>query len=108
MKLNVLVFINALAVAITLGITNFYFSRNWFDVLQIFSISLITSFIVFYYLIEKYVYSKIKLIYKLINNLKLGRDLRDALGENMGSDPIHDVEEEVKEWAKQKKTEIDV
>ncbi|RYE04597.1 MAG: sensor histidine kinase, partial [Sphingobacteriaceae bacterium] len=26
----------------------------------------------------------------------------------MGSDPIHDVEEEVKEWAKQKKTEIDV
>lgn len=107
MKLNVLVFINALAVAITLGITNFYFSRNWYDVLQIFSISLITSFIVFYYLIEKYVYSKIKLIYKLINNLKLGRDLRDALGENMGSDPIHDVEEEVKEWAKQKKTEID-
>ncbi len=108
MKLNVLVFINALAVAITLGITNFYFSRNWFDVLQIFSISLITSFIVFYYLIEKYVYSKIKLIYKLINNLKLGRDLRDALGENMGSDPIQDIEEEVKEWAKQKKSEIDV
>lgn len=108
MKLNVLVFINAFAVAVTLGITNFYFSRNWYDVLQIFSISLITSFIVFYYLIEKYVYSKIKLIYKLINNLKLGRDLRDALGENMSSDPIHDVEEEVKEWAREKKLEIDV
>ena len=74
---------------------------------RFFFISLITSFVVFYYLIEKYVYSKIKLIYKLINNLKLGRDLRDALGENMGSDPIHDVEEEVKEWAKQKKKEID-
>jgi len=53
--------------------------------------------------LKKYVYSKIKLIYKLINNLKLGRDLRDALGENMSSDPIHDVEQEVKEWAKQKK-----
>jgi signal transduction histidine kinase len=108
MKLNVLVFINALAVAVTLSIVNFYFSRNWYDVAQIFFISLITSFVVFYYLIEKYVYSKIKIIYKLINNLKLGRDLRDALGENMGSDPIHDVEEEVKEWAKEKKLEIDV
>ncbi len=108
MKLNVLVFINALAVAITLGITNFYFSHSWYDVFQIFSISLITSFIVFYYLTEKYVYSKIKIIYKLIHNLKLGRDLRDALGENMSSDPIQDVEEEVKEWAKEKKLEIDM
>ncbi|MVN22835.1 sensor histidine kinase [Mucilaginibacter arboris] len=108
MKLNVLVFINALAVAVTLSIVNFYFSHNWFDVMQIFFISLITSFIVFYYLIEKYVYSKIKLIYKLIHNLKLGRDLRDALGENMSSDPIHDVEKEVKEWAKEKKSEIDI
>jgi len=108
MKLNVLVFINALAVAVTLGITNFYFSRSWYDVFQIFSISLITSFIVFYYLIEKYVYSKIKIIYKLIHSLKLGRDLREALGENMSSDPIHDVEQEVKAWAKEKKLEIDV
>jgi len=108
MKLNVLVFINALAVAVTLGITNFYFSRSWYDVFQIFSISLITSFIVFYYLIEKYVYSKVKIIYKLIHSLKLGRDLREALGENMSSDPIHDVEQEVKAWAKEKKLEIDV
>lgn len=107
MRLNVLVFINALAVAITLGITNFYFSHSWFDVFQIFSISLVTSFLVFYYLIEKYVYSKIKIIYKLIHSLKLGRDLRDALGENISSDPIYDVEQEVKEWAKEKKLEIE-
>jgi two-component system phosphate regulon sensor histidine kinase PhoR len=63
--------------------------------------------VVFYYLMEKYIYSKIKLIYKLIHNLKLGRDLRDALGEHISSDPINDVELEVKEWARQKKTEID-
>ena len=109
MRLNVLVFINALAVAVTLSIVNYYFSHSWFDVLQIFSISLITSFIVFYYLIEKYVYSKIKLIYKLIHNLKLGRDLREALGEQMSSsDPINDVEKEVKEWATEKKYEIEI
>ena len=62
---------------------------------------------VFYYLIEKYIYSRIKLLYKLIHNLKLGRDLRDALGEHVSADPINDVEHEVQEWAKQKKTEID-
>ncbi|MBK0381189.1 sensor histidine kinase [Mucilaginibacter segetis] len=107
MKLRVLVFINALAVAITLSIVNYYFQRKWTDMAVTFLVTLATSYIVFYYLIEKYIYSKIKLIYKLIHNLKLGRDLRDALGEHVSADPINDVEQEVKEWASQKKTEID-
>jgi two-component system, OmpR family, phosphate regulon sensor histidine kinase PhoR len=102
-----LVLINAAAVAVTLSAVNYYFQHSWYYVFVTFSVSIITSFIVFYYLIEKYVYSKIKLIYKLIHNLKLGRDLRDALGEHTSADPINDVEAEVKEWAKQKKSEID-
>ncbi|QJD95348.1 sensor histidine kinase [Mucilaginibacter robiniae] len=107
MKLSVLVFINALAVAITLSIVNYYFKHSWYDMAVTFSISFITSFIVFYYLIEKYVYSKIKLIYKQIHSLKLGRDLRDALSESVSIDPIGDVEQEVKNWASEKKIEIE-
>jgi len=99
--------INAGAVAITLSAVNYYFQRSLYDMAIAFVATLVTSFIVFYYLIEKYIYSKILLIYKLIHNLKLGRDLRDALGEHTSADPINDVEKEVKEWAKQKKTEID-
>jgi len=107
MKLRVLVLICAAAVAVTLSIVNYYFRHSWYDVAITFFVTIITSFFVFYYLIEKYIYSKIKLIYKLIHNLKLGRDLRDALGEHISADPINDVEQEVKEWAKQKKIEID-
>ena len=107
MKLRVLVLICAAAVAVTLSIVNYYFRHNWYDVGITFGVTIITSFFVFYYLIEKYIYSKIKLIYKLIHNLKLGRDLRDALGEHISADPINDVEQEVKEWAKLKKIEID-
>src|SRR6195952_4126990 len=107
MKLRVLVFINALAVAITISAVNYYFQHKFYDMAITFVATIISSFIVFYYLIEKYVYSKIKLIYKLIHNLKLGRDLRDALGEHVSADPINDVEAEVKAWAKEKKTEID-
>jgi two-component system phosphate regulon sensor histidine kinase PhoR len=107
MKLSVLVFINALAVAISLSIVNFYFQHKWFDVAVTFTISFVTSYVVFYYLIEKYVYSKIKLIYKLIHNLKLGRDLRDALGESTSTDPIGDVQQEVQDWAREKKSEIE-
>lgn len=107
MKLWVLVFINALAVALSLSIVNFYFQQKWVDSLITFSVTLITSYAVFYYLIERFVYSKIKLIYKLIHNLKLGKDLKDALGEYVSADPINDVEHEVKEWARDKKSEID-
>src|ERR1700712_3001755 len=107
MKLRVLVLINAAAVAVTLSALNYYFRHSWYDVAITFTATLAVSYIFFYCLIEKYIYSKIKLIYKLIHNLKLGRDLRDALGEHISADPINDVEQEVKEWAKQKKTEID-
>ena len=107
MNLRVLVLITALGVAITLSAVNFYFQHKWYDVMVTFLATLITSYVVFYYLIEKYIYSRIKLIYKLIHNLKLGRDLRDALGEHVSANPINDVEAEVKEWAKQKKIEID-
>lgn len=108
MKLRVLILVNALAVAIALSAVNYYFQHDWYPVGITFAVSFIISFIIFYYLIEKYVYSKIKLIYKLIHNLKLGRDLRDALGENIiSADPINDVEQEVKAWAREKKIEVD-
>ncbi|MGX5688257.1 sensor histidine kinase [Arcticibacter tournemirensis] len=107
MKLRELVFINAFVVALTLAIVNFYFQGSFYDLTITFVITLVICYIVFYYLIERYIYSKIKLIYKLIHNLKLGKDLKDALGEYVSNDPINDVENEVKEWARVKKIEID-
>ncbi len=107
MKLRVLVFLNSLAVALTLAVLNYYFQQKLVDMAITFSISLAVSYAVFYYLIERFVYSRIKLIYKLIHNLKLGKDLKDALGEYVSPDPINDVEQEVKEWAREKKSEIE-
>ncbi|WP_158796579.1 cell wall metabolism sensor histidine kinase WalK [Pedobacter sp. L105] len=108
MKLSVLVLITALGVGLSIALVNFHFQQSWYFMLVSFGISFVTSFILFYYLLEKYIYSKIKLIYKLIHNLKLGKDLKDALGEYVSSDPINDVEHEVKEWAGAKKLEIDL
>lgn len=108
MKLSVLVLITALAVALSIGLVNFYFQHNLYYLAVSFGISFVTSFLVFYYLFEKYIYTKIKLIYKLIHNLKLGKDLKEALGEYVSADPINDVEAEVKEWAGAKKKEIDL
>ncbi len=107
MKFRTLVFINSFAVALSIGFVNFYFQHSWYYLLVTFSVSFVTSFLVFYYLIERYVYSKIKIIYKLIHNLKLGKDLKEALGEKISDDPINDVQQEVTDWAKAKKKEIE-
>lgn len=107
MKLRVLVLINALVVALTLAILNYYFQNSLYHLAVTFVLTLVICYGVFYYLIERFVYSKIKLIYKLIHNLKLGQELKDALGEYVTDDPINDVETEVKEWARVKKIEID-
>lgn len=107
MKLWVLVLINSLVVAIAMSVVNFYFVRNLSDLATTFVISLVICYAVFYYLIERYVYSKVKLIYKLIHSLKLGKDLKDALGDYVSNDPLSDVENEVKDWARVKKVEID-
>jgi two-component system phosphate regulon sensor histidine kinase PhoR len=108
MKLSVLVLITAFAVALSIGLVNFHFQQSWYYLLVSFGISFVTSFIVFYYLLEKYIYTKITLIYKMIHNLKLGKDLKEAIGEYVSSDPLNDVEQEVKAWAGEKKKEIDL
>jgi len=107
MQFKLLVSINALIVALSLSSVNFYFQHSWYYFLITFVIAFVCSFFVFYYLIERYVYRKITLIYKMIHNLKLGKDLKEALGEQLGDDPINDVHEEVRAWAREKKIEID-
>ncbi|MGK6352608.1 sensor histidine kinase [Parapedobacter sp. DT-150] len=107
MRFVLLVFINAFAVGLSIACVNFYFQHSWQHFLITFAISFAISFVAFYYLFQRYIYNKIRLIYKLIHNLKLGKDLKDALGEKMSDDPINDMEQQVRDWAKEKKKEID-
>lgn len=107
MRFIVLVLVNACAVGLSIASVNFYFQHSFQHFIVTFVISFAISFLTFYYLFQRYIYGKIKLIYKLIHNLKLGKDLKEALGEKMSDDPINDVEQQVRDWAKEKKKEID-
>lgn len=107
MKFRSLVLLLSSIVAIAFAALSYSFTRNVIYALLILGGAFIISFFVFYYIMERFVYNKIKLIYKLIHHLKLGKDLKDALGEHVSDDPINDVELEVKQWALDKKTEIE-
>ncbi|MEJ5091606.1 sensor histidine kinase [Sphingobacterium faecium] len=97
----------SLAVGLAISAVSFYYHSDWKSFLIIFTICTLISFLMFNFVFERYIYKRINTMYKLIHNLKLGKDLKDALGEHVTADPIADAENEVKAWAKAKKIEIE-
>ncbi|MCY4780931.1 ATP-binding protein [Sphingobacterium sp. UT-1RO-CII-1] len=100
-----------LLISITIGLSISFVDYLHRNSLSLFFLILLTitafSFVILQNLFERYIYKRIRNVYKLIHNLKLGKDLRDALGEQIADDPIADTEREVRAWAKQKVSEID-
>ncbi len=62
--------------------------------------------LVFSYVLERYIYDKIKLIYKTIHTLKLNKDQKIKTV-NLKEDIIAKVQEDVEKWATQRKEEIE-
>lgn len=107
MTFRQLLLINSAGVGLITAMISFYYKHDWQIAIIILTVTLIITFIVFNYLFEKYIYRRLNTMYKLIHNLKLGKDLKDAIGEHISEDPITDAENEVKAWAKDKKNEIE-
>lgn len=74
-------------------------------------LSLLVLFFLQYYLyvyfIEKFIYDKIKLIYKTIHSLKLTRETKMELLGSLKGDIVARVEDEVTKWANEQELEID-
>jgi two-component system, OmpR family, phosphate regulon sensor histidine kinase PhoR len=84
----------------------FIFNQSDLSFLLVFPASFLTSYIGFRVAIEKFIYKKIKLIYRTIHNLKLKKD--EKIKEfDFSSDVLSSVKLEVEEWDKINKEEID-
>ncbi|QBQ39670.1 sensor histidine kinase [Sphingobacterium psychroaquaticum] len=106
MNFRTITFLISATVGIALALTDFLHRQTLMIPLLLFALSTTICFIVLQNLFERYVNNRIKNVYKLIHNLKLGKDLKDALGDHISDDPIADAEREVRDWAKQKASEI--
>lgn len=107
MNFKTLVFFIALSVASTLALLSFFYEGNWNHFLVILVVSCTVAYIILSNILQRFVNDRISNIYKLIRNLKLGKDLKEVLAEHASSDPLRSVEEEVQEWTKQRIGEID-
>lgn len=78
---------------------------------QLVAIVFITSFTAIYfvsaYIIEKFVYQKIKVIYKLIRSQKLKKEEKTKPSIDLDRDIISEVNKEVEEWAQAQEKELE-
>ncbi len=72
------------------------------------SILLLLIFFLVKYLVEKFIHSKIKLIYKFIHQTKVSKREEFFLKNVLPQQSIAEVGEEVLQWADQRKTEMEV
>ena len=107
MKFRSVIVVNAVLNSLAIALMNFYFLGDFLYLILTFLVSAVFSFLILNFLMERYIYKQIKIIYRLIHHLKLGKDLKDTLTDQVSSDPISDVQKEVREWAIDKKREID-
>ena len=106
MNFRTLILVISFVFSFTLSGMNYYYERDLPTFTFILILSFVLSFSLLNYVFQKFVYERIKSVYKLIHNLKLGKELKDALGDHKSEDPIGDAEKEVRDWAKQKTIEI--
>ncbi len=107
MNFRLLVFYIALVISLSVALVSMYYERSWNHFFILLAVSFVVSFIILNNVLNQYINNRISNIYKLIRSLKLGKDMKEVLAEHASDDPIKGAEQEVRDWAKQKSTEID-
>lgn len=79
-------------------------SIHWNEILILTLWSVIIAFFLIRFAVEQFIYSKVKIIYKNIHDLKVGSDADED--EVVRSTDLDMVTREVSEWAEQRRTEI--
>jgi len=100
-------FIVAVAVTIIVSVVDYFTGEfNWVLLYTVFPIAFVASYIGFRIAVERFIYRKIKLIYKTIHNLKLttGEKAKEF---NLNTNVLTEVKEEVENWDKLNKKEIE-
>ena len=80
---------------------------QWAAILMLDSLVFIFTFILVKIILENFIYQKIKVIYKIIQSLKLSRSEKKAWRAEFGEDMIGQVSKDVMDWAEKKTAEIE-
>jgi two-component system phosphate regulon sensor histidine kinase PhoR len=105
---NKLSLLTALCLSVPLGIAFFIVSDNVYIGATALMITLACSYFLIRFVLESFIYRKIKLIYKYIYQTKASKKEEMYYKYILPKKSIDEVREDVEEWAEQRKAEIEV
>jgi len=73
----------------------------------IFVVIAVSASFLLYYVVDVYLRNRIKLVYKIIHQFKLNKNLKESIGESVSDDPLSEMETQVKDWVTDKSKEIE-
>lgn len=99
---------NALAIALAGSVANLIFIRIWWVPIATFLILFGIAYVLTNYFIQRFIYRKIKLIYKFIYQTKATKREEFYYKNILPQKSIEEVSEDVEKWAEQRKEEIEM
>lgn len=95
-------------VVVTALRTIFTMQKSWLVILILFIVTFLISYVIILVVVRRFIFRKIKLIYKNIHDFRVGKEEKpDEKEIDVDSKVFKDVELEVKEWTELKQKEID-
>jgi two-component system phosphate regulon sensor histidine kinase PhoR len=99
---------NAAAIALVSGIATYIFTEKWWESLVTVASLFLLTFYLTYFIIQRFIYRKIKLIYKFIYQTKATKREEFYYKNILPQKSMEEVSEDVEKWAEQRKEEIEV
>src|ERR1700712_264963 len=100
--------VNALCISVLVALVNYIFIRNWWIALITFVVLFIIAYSLINFLLQQFIYRRIKLIYKFIYQTKASKKEEMYYKYILPKKSIDEVSEDVEKWAEQRKAEIEI
>lgn len=100
-------FFTALVLAICSGVLLFFYNQDWKEAIVMFAVVFLTGFFLFSFVMNRFIYRKIKLIYKFIYQTKATKKEETYYKYLLPQRSIDEVRVDVEAWAEEHKQEIE-
>ncbi|MCD6011036.1 MAG: histidine kinase [Flavipsychrobacter sp.] len=108
MSPRLLSFLTALIIASANALLSIFVAQQWYTPLLVFAVTFIVIYWLYYYTLQRFIYRKIKIIYKFIYQTKATKKEEFFYENILPQKSIEEVSQDVQKWADQRKDEIEV
>src|SRR6476620_655883 len=100
--------ITATIIALTNALLSLALHPAWYMVIVVAVTTFLITYSIYYYTLQRFIYRKIKLIYKFIYQIKATKKEEFFYNTILPQKSIEEVSKDVEEWARSRKDEIDM